>query len=81
VNRNERRASAAMLKARRIGSNVVLDRSRSFDGKCDYCGKHGELRAVHVQCVADFFHVGKRVAGYPETLMARQKIFFFRLTG
>lgn len=33
-----------MLKARRIGSNVVLDRSRSFDGKCDYCGKHGELR-------------------------------------
>lgn len=44
MNRHERRASAAMLKARRIGSNVVLDRSRSFDGKCDYCGKHGELR-------------------------------------
>jgi len=44
MNRKERRAAAARLRAQRVGNVGVLDRTFSPDGDCDTCGKHAELR-------------------------------------
>lgn len=45
MNRHERRAAAAKLKARRgPGGVVVLDRTESPEGRCDVCKEHAELR-------------------------------------